>query len=144
MPRNFVDVEGPIRTWLRGHAQLIPVFGSRIFFGTPRGGTTTPWITMTRVGGLPNLYTPEDYPLIQMDVWGGIKDRAATAVAAYHLASVIESASEKAPYYVGPVMIPAVAVVGFPRWLPDVDSDRARFVVQVRFIVIARDQVHVS
>lgn len=140
MARKFIDVEGPVRTWLRAHPDLASTFGARFFFGTPRGGTSVPWVTLSQASGIANPYTPEFLPLFQFSIWGNLKDRQVTQQAAYVLASVLETANEKTPMNLDGLILYGVIVTTWPMWAPDPDNDRARYLIQARLTVVARDQ----
>ena len=70
---SLPDVEGALRTWLRGRTAITALVGQRVFFGVPKKADTWPLITLTRVGGGDDQsQAPVDRALIQIDCWGDL------------------------------------------------------------------------
>jgi hypothetical protein len=67
---DFPDVEGGVRDYLRAHASVSALVGTRVFFGIP-AAPTFPLITVTRVGGTDDTSEATiDQALVQIDCWG--------------------------------------------------------------------------
>lgn len=85
----FVDVEEAMRRWLRTHALLTTALSGRVYFGTPEGNPTTPFVTLARIGGAPQLgEAPVEDVRVSFTVWSGNKktssDVARALVQALH------------------------------------------------------------
>jgi hypothetical protein len=104
-----VDVEKACRQWARDG-------GFVTFFGVNNNGTF-PQVVVQRVGG------PDDEARIQWDVWGGTKQQAAATAA-----DLATGLSALARYAFDGIRLHGAQVDGV-RWVPDPDSDRARYIV---------------
>jgi hypothetical protein len=143
--RVFLDVEGPIKAWLRTQTyltDLLTTHGSApsIDLSTPRNyGKPTwpdkPWVVLQSVndmpvaGGGPNVLVAT----VQFDVYG--PTRAAVSQAAAALVSVVESMPS------GTVLDTTTtahgAVVRRNQWLPDPSNGLPRRSLDIEFTVYA-------
>jgi hypothetical protein len=116
--RTYVDVTTAVITWTSA-ALSVPVFsGTNDAAGFPQ-------VTVRRVGGT------DEAARIQFDVWGNT--RSATEQTAAALATAADALSS---FDAGGVRLHG-AVVESSRWLPDPDSDRPRFELDVVFTATA-------
>lgn len=117
MTTTFVDVERPIRDWLRD----LTVAGAddRIYVGVPTGATY-PLIGMELVdGGVQPGDAPVADALIQFSVWGNsAQDRAAVQACAWALVAILQATNHA--ILDGLVLLGARVVTGpVPRFDPD-------------------------
>lgn len=133
--RTFVDVEGPLRDYLRTVSSLTTLVGQRIFLGIPSGGTTLPFIQLSRVGGGPDALTPLDHAEISFSCWGADKQEAGDLSAA--LVSVLESMVAGTELESGLKCGGASVLLWL--WSPDTSTDKpgARYIVDARLTVKA-------
>ncbi len=90
MTATLVDVERPVRDWLRGRSLAV---GSRVYIGIP-SGATYPCIDMMLIdGGVQPGSTPLASPSFSFSVWGDgpNADRPALAACAWALADLLRS-----------------------------------------------------
>lgn len=122
-PREYVIEGAAVRAWAR---QAVPLAGDRVFFGY---NTTSvgPQIVVTRIGGVP-------WPLYQFDCWASSM-RDAEALAA-ELETAIEFFQPWA-YPADDAVIRGAVLENAGPFQPDVESDKPRFVVDARFMVMA-------
>ena len=102
-------------------AVLATALGDNTYTETPRN-PTFPLCRVTRVGGLPedsNLLL--DFPLMQVDVWGGPKTEAEKIAA-----TIRDALSARLPYRGKAGALLAAVRFGGLRYLPDTDFDPAR------------------
>lgn len=132
--KTFVEVEGPVRAWLR--AQALSGIGSRVFFGVP-DGATFPLITLALLDGAPQAgEAPLADPIISFDVWGGSKAEASAA--AWSLVGAVESIAAGTPLDSPETLrCEGASVVLGPAFRPDPADDKPRYVVDVMFTVKA-------
>lgn len=117
-PRTWVDVESAVREWLRDSVASI---SRRGFFGV-NNSAPFPQIVLRRIGG------PDDSCLVRFDVWGDTKAEAAS------VAADLATAADALAAYTHDGVILHGASVDQSRWLPDVDSDLPRYIVDVTFV----------
>lgn len=121
----WVDVENAVRSWAR---DFVLSAERRVFFGV-NNNVDFPQIVLHRLGG------PDSACLIQFDVWAATKATAAAAAA--ELASAVDALAR---YDTGDVLLHA-AVVESSRWLPDPETDKPRYIVDVTFVASAASAV---
>lgn len=117
-PRTWVDVESAVREWVR---DSVPAIARRGFFGV-NNSAPFPQIVLRRIGG------PDDACLIRFDVWATSKAEAAS------VAAELATAADALASYTHASALLHAASVDQSRWLPDVDSDQPRYVVDVTFV----------
>ncbi len=136
MPQTYlyVDVEGPLRTWVRSLATINALVASpSAFFGFP-AGRALPVITMYRIGGGP---AGGDHPVEEADVsftvWAETKAAAAAIAAALvtalrNLASqVVEGVELKSVTNITSLFQPDTST----------DPDTPRYIVDATVVCIA-------
>jgi hypothetical protein len=125
--KTFPDCEGGVRDWLRSVPSVSALVGQRVFFGLPVA-VTWPAVVVQMVGGGPDAgNAPVFVPLIQIDCWGEGRNKAQAAAVMSAVVGAIESiqsgtalgADAKA------VWASVLSVI----WLPDPESDQARYSV---------------
>lgn len=116
--REWVDVEGPVRSWARDNVASV---ARRVFTTGVNNRARFPQIVLFRIGG------PDDQALIQFDVWADTKAQAAQTAA--ELATVADRLSG---YEAAGVQLKGAVVEG-SQWLPDEESNKPRYVVQITF-----------
>lgn len=130
---SYPDIEGALRTWLRGRAAITALVGQRVFFGVPDKAETWPLITIRRVGGGddPGI-APVDRALVQLDVWGDIDasghGKKADATTLVNTLRAELSAVDRRTALTASVHALGISVESVV-WLPDPDNDRPRYVV---------------
>lgn len=110
--REYSDVEGALRTW--GRSTLTDL-GGRVFFEA--ANAPFPQIVLKRVAGAHD-------PLVQFEVFGNHKADAWEAAA--DLAFALDT---MAAVQIDGVLLAGASVEQGPRWLPDPESGRARYIV---------------
>lgn len=133
--KTYVEIEGPLRTYLRTISALTTVVGQRIFFGPPDAGTSFPFITFSRIGGGPQANLPLDDAVVSFSVWGSTKEEAADVSAV--LVGVLENIVAGTVLEAGVVC--GGASVTLWLWRPDTSTDKptARYLVDCRITVKA-------
>lgn len=130
--RSYPDVEGALRTWLRTIPDLTSLVSTRDFFAIP-DNTDWPLIVVTLVGGGPQRTNPPVLDaLIQFDCWGSPrpdgkaqKDEAASVMMT--LVGVLESLQSGTNLNADTQAMGAS--VESMNWVPDPDTNQARYVV---------------
>jgi hypothetical protein len=141
---QYPDVEGALRTWLRGQATITALVGQRVFFGVPRKANEAsfPMIVVRRVGGTDDgSEAPVDRALIQFDAWGSLDasgngDKAAATTLVNTLRALFFTVRGRTAL-TATVAAFGITVVGGPLWLPDPDNDRPRYVVTAEVTAIS-------
>lgn len=60
--------------WAKDNANVAAEVGTRVSSSLPRSGVTYPWLTISRVTGLPQYpEMPVDFARLQFNAWGGVK-----------------------------------------------------------------------
>lgn len=143
MPDTLPDVEGALRTWLRGRSAIAAIVGQRVFFGIPREVRDDSWplITITRVGGGLDLGdAPVDNALVQIDVWGSL-DTSGNGMKADATTLVNTLRSELAAVRGRTALDGSVDAFGITEqscvWLPDADNARPRYSVTAEVTAIS-------
>jgi hypothetical protein len=117
MTTTFVDVERPVRDWLR--TQSVTGLAERVYVGVP-SGATYPLLGMELIdGGVQPGDAPVADALIQFSVWGNTAaDRTAVQAAAWALVAVLQATNHAV--LDGLVLLGARIVTGpVPRFDPD-------------------------
>lgn len=132
----YKEVEGPLRTYLRGVSALTALVAQKIFFGPPDVGTSFPFITFNRIGGGPQAnLTPLDDAVVSFSVWGSTKEEAAdvSAVLVGTLENIVAGTVLEAGVVCGG------ASVTLWLWRPDTSTDKPtpRYLVDSRITVKA-------
>ena len=135
---TYPDVEGALRTWLRGNATVNALVGQRVFFGVPKQATeqSFPLLTVARVGGGGDASDASlDAATIQIDCWGSIdkvsgygKKSVATELAAAVRTALDDLANSG--LLAASVQCLGAEVVS-SLWAPDPDDDRPRYSLTV-------------
>lgn len=139
--RTFVDVEGPVRAWLRADATVAAQAGTRVYIGTPKDVESIPgpWVSLFLVSDVPDPegQTPLSRALVQLDCYGATRQAASRL--AYALVTAVEN------------LVPGTALDGTltcqsatvtrNQWLPDTSAPiQPRYSVDVEFMVLASGQ----
>lgn len=124
--KQFADVEGGLRTWLRTQSDITALVSTRVFFGVP-DAVTFPVITIQRVGGGPQSgEAPLDDALIQIDCWASGQNKAQAWAVAKAVIDVLESMT---PQELDSGVYAYGASVDSVIFLPDPADGRARYSV---------------
>lgn len=119
-----------VRDWLRSHPPLDALVDGRVYAGGLPKDTALPAVSILRVGGAPDAYSPLDELLIQFDCWAD-SGPASEQLVSVLCAELISAAS-------GTLLADGVRLAGVEpvdvRWLPD-DSDTPRHVVTARVTI---------
>lgn len=127
---TYVDVEGPVRAWLRG-LNLNDV-GARVFIGLPERNAF-PAISLALIDGrLDAGEAPLANPVITFSVWGGSRSQAAAIV--WALCSAIGSVRS---VDLTSLRLMGAEVITGPVFRPDPDG-KPRYVVDAAFAVVAQ------
>lgn len=119
----FVDLEGPLRGWLRTQ---VPELGGRVFLSLPER-VIFPAVSMSLLdGGLDLSEAPVAHALVSFSVWSSNRQEAAGV--AWELVSVFHTARMQ-PLGAAQELLGARVVTG-PLFSPDPDGF-ARYVVDV-------------
>lgn len=137
---DFPDVEGAMRTYLRGHADVAALVAQRVFFGVP-DQPTWPLVTVRRVAGSDDTSeAPIDHAMLQIDGWGRLfndADKRKSAHGDKAQADALRRALRKALWQirgattVGSVVLYGAYVESDP-FLPDPTNDRPRYALTTR------------
>jgi len=122
----YADVEGAARDWLRTVPEVVALVATRVFFGLP-SNTQWPAIVVRQVGGGPTGDAPITAALLQFDCWGQGQNKAQAGAVKVAVEGAIESLTGGTPLGAG-----AVALWGSVEssiWLPDPESNQARYVI---------------
>jgi len=132
------DVEGGVRDWLRADTAITALVAGRVFFGIPEGATdaTFPLVTVARVGGGQDpSEAPLDLALIDVSVWGRLRDKAGATEVLNAVRSRLEEIRGRTTLATG-VDAFGAEVVGVV-WLPDADNARPRYSVTAEVTAMA-------
>lgn len=131
--KQFVDVEGPVKAWLR--AQNIAGVDQRVYIGTPEGAQM-PYVTLTLVDApLDTSEAPVAMAQLQCDVWATTAEAAADAV--WSLVSKCESIADGTQLDSTLRCCGARRILG-PTFRPDPTDGTPRYLTDIEFTVIAR------
>lgn len=130
--KTYPDVEGALRTWFRAVTDITTLVDGRTFFAIPQN-TQWPLIVVSLIGGGPQRAEPPVLQaLVQIDCWGppradGKAQKDVAAAVMTKVVSVLESLAsgvdlDESTQALG-------ASVQSVIWLPDPDTNQARYVV---------------
>lgn len=129
--KTFVDVEKPVRDWLRGLGTGV---GTRVFLGLPDRCTYPAADLLLLDGGIQAGEAPLADTFWTISIWGGA--RPAAADAAWELANAVENLVP------GTGLDSPVTVYGMggqvtlgPVYRPDPDDNRARYLLDIRLTI---------
>ena len=134
----YADVEGLVKAWLSTTdvAPLVtrPDGGQSIYMAMP-AAAPIPAVVLTRVGGgpRPRSTVPEDAARMQFNCWG--KTRAQAGEISRTLMSALESLAPNGGFVSGDARLAAAEVLSV-LWLPDPESDTARYIVDARITTV--------
>lgn len=131
LARPAVEAEGAIRAWLRTRAAV----GARWYFGAP----LTPVFPLGIVGDVAVIPVPGGVPIDQatapLSLWGATaRDKFTLAELARALKTDIDSVPSGTPMGPAAVCLGATVISG-PRWAPDPDDGKARYVLTAEFLL---------
>jgi len=117
MTAVLVDVEQPVRDWLR--TMNLTGVGSRVYVGIPTGAAYPLLDVQLLDGGIQPSATPLAVPLFTFSVWGDNRSQRGTVKdAAWALADLLQDVG--AATLTGCVLLDAQVVLGpVPRFDPD-------------------------
>jgi len=130
------DAEGALRNYLRADAGVAALVGNRVFFGSDNAAY--PWVAVQQVGGgvssveQANLTTP----LLQIDVYGGPRNKAAAWGATAAVIGALRKL-ESAPWKDNATNLTLYGSTVDWAWLPDPDSEVARYTITANLTVAA-------
>lgn len=123
----FADVEGGLRAWLRGQPSITALVDQHVWFGIP-ANAQFPLITIAQVGGGPGVgEAPITDALIQLDCWGAGQNKGQAAAVMTAVLGALDSLHCGAE--MGGEVIAMGSTVESVIWLPDPQSNQARYVV---------------
>lgn len=119
--RVLPDAERLVGSYLRGHADVVALAGTRVTTELP-ATPVYPAVTLTRVGGVPSIANYLDVARLEFSCW------AATKAAALALARTVEAAMLTLPGTHALGVVTGVVQVGEGfRWNPDEETDVPRY-----------------
>lgn len=127
----LVSAEAATISWLLAQNEVTTIAGNRI--RTALSQTSTwPQIRVTRVAGVGDQYW-RDLPRVRIECWGDLqdKDHPNAAPAMDVLVRTIQACVPRAASWAGPIAGMQVAYGPLP--LPDPDTNRARYLLDVTF-----------
>jgi hypothetical protein len=135
----YADAEALVKAWLLT-TDVAPLLtrddgGVSIFMAMP-ASAPLPALVLTRAGGSPRpgKDLPEEEARMRFHCWG--RSRAQAITIARTLVGECESLARTGGFDDGGARLAAMAVVSL-FWLPDRESDTARYVVDARALTIA-------
>jgi Protein of unknown function (DUF3168) len=135
---TFGDIEGLVKTWLGFTAVAALVRrtdgGLNIFEAMPLSAPL-PAVVLSRISGSadPRSDVAVDTARIQFDCWAATRTEAKTIAGT--LAAEAVNLSERGGFTVGNDRLHVAEVVGWV-WLPDRQSDTARYIVDASFTAL--------
>lgn len=122
------DSEAAVRNYLRQDAGVTALVGNRVFFGTDNAAY--PWVAVQRVGGgvAVNDLANVDGPMIQLDCYGGPRNKAAAWGAAAAVIAALRKI-ETQPWRDAATSLTLYGSTVDWVWLPDPESEVARYVI---------------
>lgn len=135
---SFTDTETLVKTWL-STTDVKPLVtradnGVSIYMAMPPAAPI-PAVILTRVGGGPRSRKelPEDYARLSFSCWG--RSRAEAGTIARTLVAELESLARTGGFDSGDSRLAAAEVLRV-FWLPDPDSDTARYIVDAMVLTL--------
>lgn len=134
----YANVETLTRSWLAGTSVGTLVQrsggGTNVFLAMPTS-SPLPAVVVSRVGGGPtSSELPEDVSRLSFQCWG--TSRPQVSDIAYALMGELDSLSRLGGYTSGNATLAAAEVLSL-LWLPDPESDTARYVVDALMTSVA-------
>lgn len=135
----YADVESFVKGWLLTTSVAALVTradnGVSVYMAMPTGAPV-PAVILTRVGGGPTARKdlPEETARMTFTCWGRTRAQAGTIARAVTVEC--ESVARMPGYTAGGTTL-AAAHVSRVFWLPDPDSDTARYIVDATFITVS-------
>jgi hypothetical protein len=129
------DAEVLVTTFLRQDPDVTALVGDEVYSTLPAKQATWPVVRVTRVGGSADPLGIIDFPLVQVDVWGGPKTTAQDIAQAMRTAF-----ATRLPLRLGDLgtlaLGPGDGALGSLRDLPDetFDPARPRYIFDVRLL----------
>jgi hypothetical protein len=133
----ILDVEGPLRDWLKVHPDLAELSGQHVYLGAAQQSSTPIpyWLELSRMGGGPDLTaSPLDLPLMTFHCYG--RTRLQASQLAHALANILDIGTSNAP-----VVLPGLSIlysrVTLLLWQPDAigAKDLPRYIVDATMCV---------
>lgn len=127
---QYTDTENLIKTWLAGTTVAPLVARSTgvysIYLAMPKAAPV-PAVVLTLISGTTGNYDqPTMTSRIQFDCWARTRNEASSI--SLTLINELESLARTDGYFDGTTLLASANVVGY-RWLPDPESDTARYIV---------------
>lgn len=137
MSLAMLDVEGPLRDWLKAHPDLADLSGQHVYLGAAqRSSTPIPcWLEFSRMGGGPDLTaSPLDLPLMTFHCYG--RTRLQASQLAHALANILNIGTTNAPTALTGLTI-LYSRVTLLVWQPDAigAADLPRYIVDTTMCV---------
>lgn len=136
----YADVEGAVRDWLKDASEIAALVDGRVFFAIPEP-TNWPLIVVHQVSGGPDAgEAPISNSLIQIDCWSGpTKTGKANKAEATEVMNAVVGAVQSLTCgtSMGTAGVALGARIQNVSWLPDPDTNQARYVVDALFCVRA-------
>jgi len=134
---SILDIEGPLRDWLKVHPDLAQLCGQHVYLGAAQRSSTPVdyWLEFSRMGGGPDLTTaPLDNPLMTFHNYG--RTRLQASQQAHALANILSIGITTPPVDLGPLRI-IQSRVTLLVWQPDVlaAKDIPRYVLDCTMCV---------
>ncbi len=122
------DVEGGMRTFLRNDTDVQAVLDQRVFF-RPDVGAEFPLAAVYRVGGGEDPgEAPVDRAVIQIDVWGNLRNKAECFDAYQAVRKALSKPRSRTVLKTGVVAHGTIQVTDV-RYLPDPEDNRPRYAI---------------
>lgn len=131
--RYAPDVEGAVKAWLKGVSYVNTYFGGRIGlrFGSD---VENPHLSLQEIDFGEDASTAPLYSsLIQLDVWGNVRDRASATIGRNHVARAVRNLTHRTQVAGTDVALHGATLVG-SRYLPDPSDEQPRYAMTVRFV----------
>lgn len=125
----LADVEQLVVDYLLVVDDVTDLVGDNIGPGLP-ASPTWPWLTLTRVGGVPSLPGWLDNPRVEISAWGATKEQARDVAAAAEAAMVAITGTHTLGVVTG-----AFETGDGLRWNPEEATNRARYQFDVDLYV---------
>jgi hypothetical protein len=125
--KTYPDVEGATRDWLRSLPSISALVATRVFFALPPNTAFPALVVRDVTGAVDASDAPISIPWIQIDCWGETRNKAQASALKNAVVGVIESMQSGTPMGTGAVGLWA-KVLSAP-WLPDPESDQARYAI---------------
>jgi hypothetical protein len=128
------DTEGALRDYLRADAGVQVRMAQRVFFGATN--PEYPCATLTRIGGGGANMANVDDALIQVDVWGEVRDKAGCWTSTAAVLAALRALAFAPATIIGKARLHSSGATSWA-WLPDVASERSRYSITVPVTAVA-------